>query len=125
MTAVHKNKVLLNWRHTLVRALRSFRAAILRRAHDMHRMFVQRRYSPLEGITPTAERERFPHLIFIQVTGESTLDPDFVAAIKAAESDLEQFNTRPPPPPPPSYYTPRQLTRPVRAPLLGGARVSK
>jgi hypothetical protein len=109
MTAVHKNGVLFNYRQTLVRALHSFRNALLRYAHTMKRLFHQRRFTDLEGITPTQARERFNVLIAIQINGDCTLTGAFTQAVTAAETDLATFNAQ-------QHPAPRVAARPQAAP---------
>ena len=94
MTAVHKNGVLFNYRQTFVRTLHSFRNALLRYAHTMKRLFHQRKFTDLEGITPTQARERFNLLIAIQINGDCTLTGAFTQAVTAAETDLATFNAQ-------------------------------
>jgi hypothetical protein len=103
MTAVHKNSVLFNYRQTLVRALHSFRNALLRYAHTMKRLFHQRRFTDLEGITPTQARERFKELIAIQINGLTgtalSLEPSTKPSQPTSPPSTPSNAPRPAPPP--------------------------
>jgi hypothetical protein len=60
----------------------------------MKRLFHQRKFTDLEGITPTQARERFNDLIAIQIKGDCTLTGAFTQAVTAAEADLAAFNAQ-------------------------------